>query len=410
MAINTNGLLTTGGPATYVSDGPPSALINEIRGGIHRISGRLPDLAEDFPGDQLNNIDARYLQVGMLVYDESATTYYMYKNAGDPPADPIDSNDPYRDNLGNMPNNVGVIGDADSNWVEFRLGIDHTTLESLSNVSLADGVTPAPGQVLEIATVDNTDPDNPVVTWQNAADNPLNNSIEQLSDVEADGRTTGQVLRYNEVTADWENAHLALTDLMNIADDIAMAEDGDGFGFRDGEWHRRPNATPSYPVDQLIVEDQNAPGQFVPANFLYELMVSIDTTGTRRVDWMETPGQVSFDLEARPDIDESETAFRRAPSDYAIIGYGDSLVDANPPVPEEQRDTVEPNLTIQFAPNLNGLGPIVWGQPNPDETAIVNLVGTQPALYFFGTNPGDGTAFPRQALASDPLDGDSRSG
>ena len=186
----------------------------------------------------------------MLVYDEAQDTYYMYKNQDGPePTGNPDSNDPYRGADGRVPNDTNVIGDGDSNWMEFRLGIDHTTLESLSNVSLADGVTPAPGLVLEIATVDNTDPDNPVVTWQNAADNPLNNSIEQLSDVEADGRTTGQVLRFNETTADWENMHLALTDIQNIADDIAMAEDGDGFGFSNGEWRRRPNACLLYTSD-----------------------------------------------------------------------------------------------------------------------------------------------------------------
>ena len=175
MATNITGLQTFPGQVTYVSGGPPIALNNEIRGGVHRISGQ--------ENDRLGDINRQYLQVGMLVYDETQTTYYMYKNqAGGAPADPPDPNDPYRDANGEVPNDVNVIGDDDSNWVEFRLGIDHTTLESLSNVSLADGVTPAPGQVLEIATVDNTDPDNPVVTWQNAADNPLNNSIEQLSD------------------------------------------------------------------------------------------------------------------------------------------------------------------------------------------------------------------------------------
>ena len=148
MAINLRGLPIVPGARTLTSGGPPIALNNEIRGGIHRISGET--------GDQLGDIDARYLQVGMLVYDETQDLYYMYKNVGVEPADPADPNDPYRGADGRVPNNVGVIGDADSNWVEFRLGIDHTTLESLSNVSLADGVTPAPGQVLEIATVDNT--------------------------------------------------------------------------------------------------------------------------------------------------------------------------------------------------------------------------------------------------------------
>ena len=162
MAINLRGLPIVPGARTLTSGGPPIALNNEIRGGIHRISGET--------GDQLDNIDARYLQVGMLVYDETQDTYYMYKNQDGPePTGNPDSNDPYRGADGRVPNDINVIGDGDSNWVEFRLNIDHTTLESLSNVSYQTGTdAPAPGQVLEIATVDNTDPDNPVVTWQNA--------------------------------------------------------------------------------------------------------------------------------------------------------------------------------------------------------------------------------------------------
>ena len=135
MATNIIGLQTFPGGNTYVTGGAPVALNNEIRGGVHRISGIPRDLNAGFPGDQLGDIDARYLQVGMLVYDESTNLYYMYKNqTGGAPADPPDPNDPYRDSSGRMPNEVGVIGSDESNWVEFRLGIDHTTLESLSNV------------------------------------------------------------------------------------------------------------------------------------------------------------------------------------------------------------------------------------------------------------------------------------
>ena len=76
MAINTTGLPQIAGPRTLVSGGPPIVLGNEVRGGIHRISGA--------SGDQLNNIDARILQVGMLVYDEDQDTYYMYKNQDGP--------------------------------------------------------------------------------------------------------------------------------------------------------------------------------------------------------------------------------------------------------------------------------------------------------------------------------------
>ena len=403
MATNTIGLQTFPGQVTYVSGGPPIALNNEIRGGVHRISGQ--------ENDRLGDINRQYLQVGMLVYDEAQNLYYMYKNqAGGAPADPPDPNDPYRDSNGEVPNDVNVIGDDDSNWIEFRLNVHpDTTLEELSDVTYGTGLNaPAVGQVLEVTGFD--DSNNPI--WGNATDNPLNNRIENLADVTVTTAdlAAGDVLRWDGATGDqgrWRNAVLALQDLNDVADDIANAEAGDGFGYVQGVgWTRRPRATPSTPADQLIVEDTDAPGQFVPAEFLYELRVAIDTAGNRTVDWMETPGVVSFDLEARPDIDESETAFRRGPSDYAVIGYGDSLVTANPPVPAEQRLTVDPNLDVAFGSILDDLGPIVWGQPDPTIGALTSLVGTQPALYFFGTNPGDGTAFPREANASNPLTGE----
>ena len=91
MAINLRGLPIVPGARTLTSGGPPIALNNEIRGGIHRISGSADN------NDQLGDIDARYLQVGMLVYDETQDTYYMYKNQDGPePTGNPDSNDPYR--------------------------------------------------------------------------------------------------------------------------------------------------------------------------------------------------------------------------------------------------------------------------------------------------------------------------
>ena len=43
MAINRTGLPLAGGPFTYISGGPPIALNNEIRGGVHRNSGAIDD-------------------------------------------------------------------------------------------------------------------------------------------------------------------------------------------------------------------------------------------------------------------------------------------------------------------------------------------------------------------------------
>ena len=108
MAINLNGLniipqgatLTTGGAA-------PLGLNNEIRGGIHRISGET--------GDTLTDIDGTLLQAGMLVYNENDSLHYQYINVGDAPATPVDPNDPYRDALGALPN-------AAANWQMFEPG------------------------------------------------------------------------------------------------------------------------------------------------------------------------------------------------------------------------------------------------------------------------------------------------
>ena len=108
MAINLNGLniipqgatLTTGGSA-------PLGLNNEIRGGVHRVSGTGTDTRTDISG--------ALLQAGMLVYDEATSLHYQYVNVGDAPADPPNPNDPYRDALGNLPN-------AAENWAVFEPG------------------------------------------------------------------------------------------------------------------------------------------------------------------------------------------------------------------------------------------------------------------------------------------------
>ena len=69
MAINLEGLPIVPGARTSTSGGPPIALNNEIRGGVHRISGT--------GSDTLAAIDGRHLQAGMLVYNESDGMYYI---------------------------------------------------------------------------------------------------------------------------------------------------------------------------------------------------------------------------------------------------------------------------------------------------------------------------------------------
>ena len=116
MATNPTGLPTQSGPRTLVSGGPPIALNNEIRGGIHRISGAA--------GDTLADIDNRYLQAGMLVYDEAADTHYQFRNLGTAPNDPPDPNDPFRNASGQLINNAATVtpGTDTSNWVVFQSG------------------------------------------------------------------------------------------------------------------------------------------------------------------------------------------------------------------------------------------------------------------------------------------------
>lgn len=61
MPINYDGLTRNQWPGTWSPNGShPVALNNEIRGGVHSITGDL--------GDQLTDISGSRLQEGMLVY------------------------------------------------------------------------------------------------------------------------------------------------------------------------------------------------------------------------------------------------------------------------------------------------------------------------------------------------------
>ena len=116
MAINLNGLniipqgatLTTGGSA-------PLGLNNEIRGGIHRISGLDADASPSGVSDLLTDINGALLQQGMLVYNDADSMHYQYTDFGPVPPDPPNPDDPYRNALGVLPNTT-------DNWVEFESG------------------------------------------------------------------------------------------------------------------------------------------------------------------------------------------------------------------------------------------------------------------------------------------------
>ena len=89
MAVNLNGLniipqaatLTTGGAA-------PLGLNNEIRGGIHRISGLDADASPSGVSDLLTDINGALLQQGMLVYNDADSMHYQYTDFGPVPPDP----------------------------------------------------------------------------------------------------------------------------------------------------------------------------------------------------------------------------------------------------------------------------------------------------------------------------------
>ena len=116
MAKNLEGLSQVVGNRTIVNTGSvPLVLSEDLRGGVKRITGDT--------GDTLADLDPRSLQQGMLVFRESDSTYYQYRNVGTAPTNPPDPADPFRNNAGELPNtgNTDVNTDT-SNWVEFSSG------------------------------------------------------------------------------------------------------------------------------------------------------------------------------------------------------------------------------------------------------------------------------------------------
>ena len=389
MAINTNGLPQIAGPRTLVSGGPPIVLGNEVRGGIHRISGET--------GDTLSTIDARRLQAGMLVYDENTSQFFMYRNVGDAPDSPTDANDPYRGSDGRLPNNVGTIGADDSNWIEFRLSPE--VLNDIGNVFIN---APSNGQVLEYRSGQVDDQGDPLPDgWINSTDN-VTSSLQGLTDVTYQGTPAiGQVLEITSVDPDgsnvqWGNrednivsavAAIGDVNLTDIQPDdrIVYTLDRNGDGTNIAGWVNQGANPPQYPEDQLIIADPDNAGQFIPNVFLYELRVDTNTDGTRSVRWMETPGNVDFTIQDRPEVNEGETAFRRAPSQYVVSGFTG-----------QDTDPAAQNLDVSaFTPDP---GPLVWGSPVPRLTPA--LFSAQPLLYFFGNRASGEPWFLRESTES----------
>ena len=103
MPINYDGLTRNQWPGTWSPNGShPVALNNEIRGGVHSISGD--------PGDQLTDISGSRLQEGMLVYVKTGYTSGAYT---------FDDNQWYTYKLlsGESRSTLtGVVPNNDANW------------------------------------------------------------------------------------------------------------------------------------------------------------------------------------------------------------------------------------------------------------------------------------------------------
>ena len=146
----------------------------------------------------------------------------MYRNVGTAPASPPDANDPYRGADGRLANNVGTIGAADSNWIEFRL-----SPEQLNDIGDVFANAPSNGQVLEYRTLDSDGDPLPAeqVGWYPSQDNVIN-SLQGLDDVTygpAENRAEDQVLTITNVDSDgsnvvWGNRNLPTPNLSALQD------------------------------------------------------------------------------------------------------------------------------------------------------------------------------------------------
>ena len=266
------------------------------------------------------------------------------------------------------------LGTIDSSWLPTIVN----DLEDLGNVTYgedqaADQPSPEAGQYLRIRSTAPDGSGGTTVEWEN---NSI--TLADINEFNISGATAGQFIRFSEESPGrWENFTAALSSLSDVSNDINNAQTGDGFGFIEGQgWVRRPNATPPYPSDQLAVAGETN-------TFLYELRVDVAGDGQRSITWMETPGIVRLSIEDRPDVNESETAFRRAPSTYVVSGFTGQDVGS-----------VGLNIDVNaFRPDP---GPLVWGNPSSRNT----LFSDQNLLYFFGARASGEDWFLRETSST----------
>ena len=124
-----NGLTRNTWTGTWSPTGPhPIGIANELRGGLHAITG--------LPGEQLTDIPGQRLEEGMLVYVRdtygavTGNAFYQYSLLGGESRNP---------STGIMPNNAG-------NWSASGIGGGASALNDLSDVAI--DVPPADGDHL----------------------------------------------------------------------------------------------------------------------------------------------------------------------------------------------------------------------------------------------------------------------
>ncbi len=192
MSIDYNGLTRNSWTGTWSPDGDfPIVLSNEVRGGLHTISGA--------SGDQLEDITPQRLQEGMLVYVQTgygtitSDTFYQYQLLGGESRDP---------STGFLPNNP-------ANWIAFTSLVSDAVdipLEDLNNVTIT---TPQAGDRIVYNDVSGQ--------WENQqfVDN---SSVENLADTNVTAPADGDRLVYNGVSGLWENVQVPTPPLSDLPD------------------------------------------------------------------------------------------------------------------------------------------------------------------------------------------------
>ena len=180
MSVDYNGLTRTSWTGTWSpTTNHPVALANEIRGGVHSITGLV--------GDQLTDISGQRLEEGMLVYVKNGYTgvdgdsFYQYSLLGGESRNP---------STGYVPNNPG-------NWSKLTLG-GGGSLTTLTDVTIT---SPVEGDRLEYNST--------LGVWENVPAGTTDAALGGLIDVIITTPQDGDIVRYNSGTGQWENVTVA---------------------------------------------------------------------------------------------------------------------------------------------------------------------------------------------------------